>query len=130
MKNDPKYKLFSLFVATLSAFTVWLSILTGLDPEKSDPVTKIAFFASLMLFLTGLLTMLFIYISIITNNKLNFYSTIAKSITHASLISIFITLALILKSIKVLGSLESGILFFLFILVELYLKAKQKISNE
>ena len=130
MKNDPKYKLFTLFVATLSSFTVWLSIITGFDPDKSDPITKIAFFASLMLFLTGLFSMIYIYVSMAMNNKNIFYSIMAKSILHASLFSIFITITLALKTIKVLGILEFGILLFLFILLELYLKAKTGVQNE
>ena len=128
--NDPRYKLFTLFVATLSSFTVWLSILTGIDPNKSDPITKVAFFSSWMLFLIGLLSMLLIYINMMMKNKINFHTILAKSILHASLLSIFITTALVLETIKVLGILELGILIFLLILLELYLKAKNSMYNE
>lgn len=127
MTNDPKYKLFTLFVATLSSFTVWLAILTELDPNKSDPITKIAFFASLMLFLTGILSMVLIYVNTAINSKNGFYATMAKSILRASIISIFIALSLILKTINVLGLLEFGILLLLYLLTELYLRAKQNI---
>jgi len=121
--TDIRKSLFTLFSGTLLTFGVWLAISITVDPFNTDPLTIITFFSSLFLWLTGLIIFIFLYvrshISDVTNQN-----TIPNSILHSSLIVITLIVFLILQTLRVLGQLEGILLLVIFILIELYIKAK------
>ncbi len=119
--NNIRSYLFSLFVGTLIAFTVWLSIFITVDPTSTDIVTKTAFFASLFLSLTGLLSFVNIYImSILTHHKP--VKLVSKSILRATILSFVIIFLLVLETLKVLNLWEIIIVTMLYLLIELYIQ--------
>lgn len=121
--TDIRKSLFTLFSGTLLTFGVWLAICITVDPFNTDPLTIITFYSSLFLWLTGLFTFIFLYIrshiSDVSNQNL-----IPNSILHSSLIVITIIIFLTLQTLRVLGLLEGILLFVIFVLIELYIKAK------
>jgi hypothetical protein len=119
--------LFSLFVGTLVAFTVWLAILITIDPTSTDIITKAAFFASFFLALTGLLTFILVYImSVLTKHTAT--KLVYQSLVRSSLLSFVATFMLILETLKVLGLWEMIIILALYLLVEFYTQTGRRIA--
>jgi hypothetical protein len=127
--KDLKVTLFSLFVGTLTAVTVWLSIAMTIDPFKTDIITRAAFFASLFLSLTGILCFIILYIGSVMSTK-SINKLISNSILQSSLISLLIIIMLILKSLKVLDPVQIIIIFLLFGLGEFALMTYHRNSYE
>ena len=124
--TDIRKSLFTLFSGTLLTFGVWLAILMTVDQNDTDPLTILAFFSSLFLWLTGLFTFILLYIRSHVS-KLTNQNTIPNSLLHSFLIIACILLLSILQTLRVLGWLEGVILIILFVLFELYIKAKSTV---
>lgn len=116
-----------LFSVTIIALSVWLSILFGSSPLLTDPLTKATFFASLFLWLTGLLSFISIYFSSIFYHNL-FNKIIINSVFQSTILSATIIFLIILNTLNVLGWLEFIVVLLLLLLVEIYLKLKVNIN--
>lgn len=124
MKDLNTY-LFSLFCGTLTALTVFLSIIITIDPGKTDVITKSAFFASLFLSTTGILSflMLFVGSSILPRTP---SQLLYSAVTHASLVSFAFVLALVLQTMRVLGWWELFIIVLLVVIIELFIRSQKR----
>lgn len=124
--NNLKSYLFSLFMGTLIALTVWLSIFLTVNPNSTDIITKAAFFASLFLALTGIFTFISIYImSHISKGAAS--TLVTKSLIQGSILSLVIVFSLILTTLNVFNLWEAIIIALLFIISEIYILSKSRI---
>lgn len=114
--------MFSLFVGTLIAFTVWLSILITVNPDSTDIITRMTFFASLFLSLTGFFSFIYIYIMSLIETKYHPTKLVSRSLLRATLLSFTIVFLLVLQTLRVLNTWEIIIVILLYLLTELYIK--------
>lgn len=118
MKSN-KQSLFSVFSGTLTSFTVWLAILVSINPYKSDIITKAAFFASLFLWLTGIISFIIVYLGSLIK-QIDSDRLITSAIIQGSIISAVAVLMIILKTLAVLDLWEISLIIIIFALSEIY----------
>ncbi|PIP51304.1 hypothetical protein COZ61_02135 [Candidatus Berkelbacteria bacterium CG_4_8_14_3_um_filter_33_6] len=123
MTEKIKYNLFSIFSSTLVAFAIWIYILYNLDPFSVDILAILSFFGSLFFWLSGILTMIMIFVRINFFSKNSINTNISSSIRQATILSILVVGLLGLNSLNVLNTLQAGILVFIAILLEFFIKA-------
>ena len=128
MTEKIKYNLFSIFSSTLIAFAIWIYILYNFDPFSNDILAILSFFATLFFWLSGIITMIMIFIRINIFSKFSINSNISASIRQATIISILIVGLLALNTLNSLNTLQASILVFIAILLELFIKGI--ITNE
>lgn len=119
--------LFLLFVGTLFTLGIWLSIIITIDPfsVQNDTLTTAAFFASLMLWMSGFITFILFYIRInLTDSPIPFLSQLYQSLRHAIVISLAFSAGLSLQHLNVLGPMEALLIFVICVLVELIFKTR------
>lgn len=122
MTEKIKYNLFSIFSSTLVAFAMWIYILYNFDPYLNDILTILSFFATLFFWLSGIITMIMIFVRINIFSKKSINSNISVSIRQATILSILIVGLLGLNSLKALNALQAIILIFIAILLEFFIK--------
>lgn len=122
MTEKIKYNLFSIFSSTLVAFAIWIYILYNFDPYSNDILTILSFFATLFFWLSGIITMIMIFVRINIFSKKSINSNISVSIRQATILSILIVGLLGLNSLKALNTLQAIILIFIAILLEFFIK--------
>lgn len=119
-----KTYLFTLFCITLLSLGVFLTILFNFDPTSADFITKSAFFASIFILTTGLLTFSNFYIRIWATNKEVIFSHLPISIRHSVLISLVFVGLMILSSLKVLTWWDAGMFIVVIIMLELFFRTR------
>lgn len=124
--------LFGIFVGTLFGLGIWLLILFNYNPFKADMLTITVFFACLLIWLTGLITLIGFYIKVKANNHEVIYSLLMPTIRQSLLISLAIVGLLLLSSLRVLNWWDALMLIITMALLELFFKTKQsnKISYQ
>lgn len=116
--------LFSLYSSTLVALAVWLSVVFFSDPDVADVVTMVAFFVSIFLWCSGLLTFLIFQTKIIITRRELIYAHLPSSMRQASFISAAITLLGVLRVIQVLSWWSAILVIAIFTLLELFFRSK------
>jgi hypothetical protein len=119
-----KKNLFSLFTITLLAFGGWLTILFNVDPLKADNFVLVALYASLFLFLAGLLTFIGFGVRIYLSNREIIYAHLTPSIRQATLLAFALVGLLFLQSLRVLSIIDAGAFLLAIILLELFFRSK------
>ncbi|KKP89217.1 MAG: hypothetical protein UR93_C0001G0049 [Berkelbacteria bacterium GW2011_GWA2_35_9] len=123
MTERIKYNLFSIFSSTLVAFAIWIYILYNFDPFSGDILAILSFFGTLFFWLSGILTMIMIFVRINLFSKNSINTNISISIRQATILSVLIVSLLGLNSLNVLNTLQACILIFIAILLEFFIKA-------
>ncbi len=124
-----KQALFSLFSITLLAFGGWLTILFNVDPFKADQFILVSLYASLFLFIMGLLTFIGFGVRILLSNREIIYGNFVPSLRQAMLLSFALVGLLFLQSLRVLSAVDAGAFLLAVLLLELFFRAK-KTSNQ
>lgn len=124
--KDIKSSLFSLFVGTLTSLTVCIAILITINPYKTDIITQAAFFASLFLTITGIISFLSIFVGSYIWQKTS-HQLLSSSIIQATIISLTLTSLVLLQSLRVLGAWEIIIILLIFGLIQFYIRAQNKL---
>lgn len=119
-----KSYLFAIFVGILVALGIWLLIFFNIDPFKADFITIGAFFASLFLWLWGLLALLGFYLKVWLGNKEVIYANLPIALRQTALISLIIVGLLIFQTLRVLTWWVGGILVLVILLLELFFRAR------
>ena len=117
--------LFLIFIVTLVALGTWLLILFNINPYDTDLLSIASFFASMYLWISGLLTLISFYLKIKLSNREIIYNHLPISIRQASLISLAFITVLIISSLGIF-TWWSGILIVISILIlELFFRTKK-----
>lgn len=119
-----KKALFSLFTITLLAFGGWLTILFNVDPTKTDQFTLTALYASVFVFLMGVLTFIGFGIRILLSNREVIYAHFAPSLRQAILVAFAAVGLLFLQSLRVLSWIDAAAFVLAVLLLELFFRAK------
>lgn len=129
-----KIYLFILFCITLFSLGFFILILFNTNPYQEDILTISAFFASLFIFIAGLLTLIGFYTRVKMSNNEIFYSNFKPSLRQALLISFAMVGVLILNSLDVLTWWDAIMFILSIILLELYFQNKfinnKQLKNE
>ena len=126
MTDRIKYNLFSIFASTLVSFSIWIYILYNFDPYKGDVLTIGSFFACMFFWLSGFLTMVMVFMRINLFSKVNINTNISNSIRQATIISSLLIGLLVLKSLNSLNIIQTIMLIFIALLLELFINAFNK----
>ena len=118
--------LFSLFTVTLLAFGGWLTILFNIDPTKNDRLMLTILYASIFLFVMGLLTFIGFGIRVLLSNREVIYAHFVPSFRQAIFIAAGLIGLLFLQSLRVLSPIDAGAFVLAIILLELFFRAKPK----
>lgn len=121
---DLKKSFFGLFCVTLISLTIWLSILISINPYTTDVITRITFFASLLFWISGLISFIIIYFATLVTFKSPVY-TYQTSILHSFIISVAIVSIITLEALNVLGIIEVVIIALISCLAELMLMTQR-----
>lgn len=121
-----KKSLFSLFAVTLLAFGGWLTILFNVDPAQADRFQFIALYASIFLFLTGILTFVGFGVRILLSNREVVYAHFAPSLRQGMLVAFALVGLLFLQSLRVLSVIDAGAFVLAILLIELFFRAKPR----
>ena len=115
--------LFSIFTTTLMSFGVWLVVFFNTSPLTSDKLTFGAFYGSLFLWVTGIITFVLFYSKVYFSNKEVVYSLLTPSMRQATLIAGGVVSLLFFQSIGVLNWWEAGLWITSLLLLEMYFKS-------
>jgi len=121
-----KQALFSLFAITLLAFGGWVTILFNVDPNRADNFIFAALYASLFLFIMGILSFIGFGIRILLSNREVIYAHLAPSVRQATLVAFALVGLLFLQSLRVLSVIDAGAFILAVLLIELFFRAKPK----
>lgn len=119
-----KQNLFSLFAITLLSFGGWLTILFNVDPAHADRFVFIALYASLFLFILGVLTFAGFGIRILLSNREVIYNHFTPSLRQGTLVAFTLIGLLFLQSLRVLSVIDAGAFVLAILLLELFFRAK------
>lgn len=120
-----KIYLFTIFILTLISLGTWFLILFNINPYTTDLISRCAFFASLLIWTTGILSLILFYLRIKLSNKEIIFAFLPLSLRQAFLFSLAFVVVLILSSLNVL-SWWSAILTVLSILIlDLFFKTRK-----
>jgi hypothetical protein len=124
-----KKTLFSIFSITLLAFGGWLTILFNVDPTKADRFILIALYASIFLFVMGILTFIGFWVRVLLSNREVIYSHLTPSLRQATLVAFAVIGLLFLQSLRVLSIIDAGAFVLAVLLLELFFRAKPKTTE-
>ncbi len=124
-----RQSLFSLLTLTLLAFGGWITIFFNLDPSRSDRFVFIALYASLFIFLIGVITFIGFGMRILLTNRELIYSHFPVSLRQATLISFAAVGLLFLQSLRVLSPVDAGAFVLAVLLLELFFRARPKTDS-
>jgi hypothetical protein len=116
--------LFSLFIGFLVAFGVWLLILFNIDPFKTDFLSIAAFYASLFIWLSSLISLINYFVRLWFNNKEVVYANLTTALRQGMLISLIVVGLLILEQLNVLNWWVGGIWSIVVLLTELFFNVR------
>lgn len=119
-----KHYLFTLFSTTLIALGAWLVIFFNVDPKSADALTITAFFASLFLWITGILTFLGFYLRIWLSNREIIFANLPPSFRQAILGTLAFVGLLVFKYLQVLNWWTAIPFVIICLLVELYFQTR------
>lgn len=117
---------FSLFTITLLSFGGWLTILFNVDPTRADRFIMVALYASIFLFLLGLLTFIGFGIRVLLSNREVIYAHFNPSLRQATLAAFAVVGLLFLQSLRVLSAIDAGAFVLAILLLELFFRAKPR----
>lgn len=117
--------LFFIFTITLIALGTWFLILFNIDPYQTDLMSIAAFYASLLIWLSGLICLLLFYLRIKLSNKEIVFAHLPLSARQAILFSLIIVVIMILSSLNVLTWWTSALLAISILLLELFFQTKK-----
>ncbi|MFA6423286.1 MAG: hypothetical protein WCW17_02415 [Patescibacteria group bacterium] len=117
--------LFSIFSTTLLAFGVWLVVFFNFSPLNADKLTFAAFYGSLFLWLTGIITFALFYTKVYLSNKEVVFSILAPSARQATLIAGGLVSLLFFQGIGVLSWWEAGLWISSLLLLEMYFRSEK-----
>ena len=120
-----KSYLFSVFAVTLLSLGVWFMILFNIDVDTADFLTISAFFGSLFLWLTGILTFIIFYFRVWISNNEVIFTFLPISIRHSILISYTLVGILSMNALNVLTWWDAIMLILVTVLIELFFRAKK-----
>lgn len=123
IKNLKSY-LFFVFSVSLISLGVWLLIIFNYDPYKADLLTIIIFFASMFIWLVGILFLIIFYLRIKLSNNEVIYANIGPSIRQAILLTVVLVGLIILKSLRVLIWWDVILLITSVLLLEFFFRTK------
>lgn len=123
MNNISKH-LFIIFVGTLLALGIWLLIVFNYNPYLADKLTIVVFFACLLLWLTGIMSLIGFYIKLKMSNHEVIYSLLLPTIRQSLLISLAIVGVLVLSTLSVLTWWDAILLILAIASIELFYKIK------
>ena len=123
-----KKYLFSIFTLTLISLGIWLLIIFNQSSKEADLITYGAFFSSLLIFLSGFLSLVLFYVRYNFSNKELVLSLIPIAIRQSVLISLAIVSILLFQSLKVLTWWDTFLLIIVIILVELFFKTRKVVK--
>lgn len=125
MKSFKSY-LFGLFCVTILALGIFVLILLNIDPETADILTKGAFFASLYVFIVGILTLIGFYARVAKSNKEIFFAHITPAFRQSALLGLIIIIILLMKMLKLLNWWDAITVSLAVILFEMYFQTRPK----
>lgn len=124
MKTLKNY-IFSIFIVSLVSIGTWLMILFNYNPYKSDIVTIIAFYTSLLLWVTGIFSLIGSYIRTKTINHDLIQSDLFAVFRQSLFISLAFVGILIMQTLKVLTWWDGILLVLAILLLELFFRTKK-----
>lgn len=122
--NNLKNYLFAIFCITLLALGIWMLILFNYDPYHTDVLTISAFFVSLVVWLSGIFTLVIFYLRVALGNKEVIYAYFTPSVRQAVLISIVIVGILVFQTLRVLAWWDIILLVISILLLELFFRTR------
>ena len=123
-----KKNLFSIFTLTLLSFGAWMTILFNVDPAKADTFILVALYASLFLFIMGILTFIGFWGRVLFSNREIIYSHLTPALRQATLAAFTCVGLLFLQSLRVLSAVDAGAFILAILLLEMFFRAKPKQS--
>lgn len=124
-----RIKLFGAVSLTASAFTIWLYIVTQVQPDKSNISLLITFFASFIIWLGSLLATAFYFAKIHRGNREVIYAHIKPSIRQGFIVSATIAMLLILQMLHVLSLWDTFIVLVVALVFEIGAQQRPKITK-
>lgn len=121
-----KQSLFSLFAVTLLAFGGSITIIMNVDPKSADQFIFVALYASIFLFITGILTFLGFGMRILLSNREVIYSHFPPSLRQGMLAGLAIVGLFFLQSLRVLSAIDAFAFILAILLIELFFRAKPR----
>ena len=119
-----KLYLFYIFIGFILSLGVWLLILFNIDPYKTDFISISAFFASLLIWIFCLFSLLIYYFKIWYTNKEVIYTILPISLRQGFLISLVIVGLSILGSLNILNWWIAGLWALVILITELFFKTR------
>ena len=118
--------IWGLLVSTILALVAWIFVIFYIDPGESGIIGKIFFYASLFLFLSGLLVTFFVWLRKRFIGEDVAVETIGLSFRQGILLSTFSVIIIILFGLKYLVWWNGLLVLAGIFLAELYFLSKDK----
>lgn len=122
-------QIFSAVSISVSAFVIWLFIVTQVQPDKNDTLIVVTFFVSLAVWLGSVCASLLYVAKLRQNNREVIYAHIKPSIRQGLLIACSLSTLLFLQMIRVLSVWDALLVIFIVVLFELALRQKDPITK-
>jgi hypothetical protein len=120
-----KYYLLAIAITTFSAGVIWFWVLFNIDPGAATQFELVVFYSSMSIFLMGLFTLVSFYFRLLKSRNEYYYGNLLVSLRQGLFISSFALIVLVLKSMRIINTIEILLLFAAFSLFEMYFLAKQ-----
>ncbi len=117
--------LFGIGITTLGSLAISIWILFNIDPLIASRLELIIFYTAVALAMMGMVTLLSFYLRLIRSKNEFYYGNLLTSLRQGFLVSCFAVLTLFLRSLHVINLPQIALLFFAFVLFELYFLAKK-----
>jgi len=116
-----KSYLWGIRISTVISFAVWVLVIKQVDPEKAGAVGQLLFFASALLFLSGLFVLFFTWLRRAAGGSEDVaFAYIGVSFRQGILMAILLCLLLSLQQHRVLTWWDGALTVGGILLVELY----------
>ncbi len=120
-----KLFLLGIGITALSALVVWLAVLFTVDPGQATHFEFILFYLSLFIWLTGSICLGGFYLRLLKSNNEFYYGNLLISLRQACLASLYVTVTLALRGLRLIALPEAILLFVATLLFEMYFLAKK-----
>lgn len=119
-----KDTLFLLGVVGLISLGGIVVFLFNIDPYKTDTMSLILFYLSVLAFFTAILSIIGWWARIKMNNREVVFANLPIAFRQALLFSCWLVAVLIMSSLKVLTIWDAGILLVSIVFIELFFRAR------
>ncbi len=120
-----KLYLFTIFIITLIALGTWFLILFNINPYQTDIISRASFFVSLLIWITGILSLILFYLRIKLSNKEIIFAFLPLSVRQSFLFSLSLVLILILSSLNVLTWWSAVLAVASILILDLFFKTRK-----